>query len=234
MIQRWIREFGGAQVDLFAASERAEAIAARLVAGGMAASKAQREAARQVVCAVLIGQIRDGDRAASDQLVSICVDDVFRWCRFHGHRSAMAEDLSHDALVRMLDQLPKLRDPDRFRPWLWSVVWRVCQEHWRRSRWRRWLPGLGGRCEDLDQVVHAAEREAKVAGVLQRLADDDRTLLFLAYVEEQTRKDIAALLSVPEGTLNRRLSAARAAFAELATAAGLDGGTDLVRAWEET
>lgn len=233
MLHHHIRELGGAEIDLFAAVARAEPLARRLADGGMTGPRAHREAARQVVCAALIVAIREGRPSAADQLVKITFDDLFRWCRYHGRRGVSAEDLTHDALVRMLDQLPKLRDPDRFRPWMWGVAWRVLKESERRTRWRRWLPAAAQLGADLEQDVHTAERVAKVGEVLERLTTEDRALLFLAYVEELGRKDIAQQLSIAEGTLNRRLTAARAAFAEVAVSVGLDGNGSLPCAWED-
>jgi DNA-directed RNA polymerase specialized sigma24 family protein len=177
-----VREMGGAHVDLFAATREAEAVAERLVNGGMPAIKANRTAARQAVSAALVRAIVAERPGARDALVSLWLDEVFRWCRFHAPRGVSAEDAAHDALLRMITLLPTLREPDRFGPWLWGLVWRVLKENQRRSWWRSWIspaPPPDG----LEQQVHAAEREVRVTIALERLELEQRALLYLAYVE---------------------------------------------------
>jgi RNA polymerase sigma factor (sigma-70 family) len=231
MIHREVRDLGGDEVDLFTTAAEAEQVAERLIGAGWPPDRARREAVRQAVSGALIGAIREGRGRARDRLVEVWLDEVYRWCRFNGGPGVPTEDATHDALLRMLEQLPRLRDPSRIRPWLWAITWRVLREHQRRSWFRRWVgaedPQLADDQPALDQQVHAAERVERVSRILAVLPMDQRGLLFLAYVEGLSRPDLAEQLGVPLGTVNRRLTAARAAFADAARALDLDGAVDL-------
>jgi len=118
---------------------------------------------------------------------------------FHGHRS--------------------IRDPSKIRAWLAGVTWRTIRAHQRRRFLRVFLPSPS---PSPDAGLHRTEAEARVRQVLDGLSPRDRHLLLLRYVDDLDRAEMARVLDIPEGTLGRWLTAARARFEVRARRLGLD------------
>jgi RNA polymerase sigma-70 factor (ECF subfamily) len=137
---------------------------------------------------------------------------------------ADADDLVHDCLVRALDSPPTKRPDADVRPWLFTVMHNLWASGRRKARVRG-LPATLDEAETTGAtVVHAsqhAELEARdVLYALDRLADDQRTVLLLVGVEGLSYAEVAQVLGVPIGTVMSRLSRARERLREEVDAPG--------------
>src|SRR5262249_23814216 len=126
---------------------------------------------------------------------------------------ADASDALQEACISAWRDLPRLRDFDRFDPWLTRIVVNRCRTML-RSRRRTTV-------REID--VEAAESElgrAPTAGgetladldairrSFARLEPDQRTLIALYYVDDRPISEVAAIFGVPNGTVKSRLSRA--------------------------
>ncbi len=68
--------------------------------------------------------------------------DALRYCRGLCARwsPSQAEDAFQSSLLSALEGFSGLRDPSRFRPWLFQIVTREVRKAQRRSLWRRFSP----------------------------------------------------------------------------------------------
>ncbi|MCB9777540.1 MAG: sigma-70 family RNA polymerase sigma factor [Alphaproteobacteria bacterium] len=160
----------------------------------------------------------------ADAAVAAWARTVLRWCHTLCDARVHPEDACQEVLILLFERPPAAVDDDEVRRWLWGVTWRVVKAQQRRAWVRRWLPGASEPDHWLDQLPGRdgpTDQDRAVKQVLDRLPLDQRRLLWLAYVEGATRSELAEHLGLPEGTVNRRLTAARAAFDAAARAAGL-------------
>jgi RNA polymerase sigma-70 factor (ECF subfamily) len=117
------------------------------------------------------------------------------------------------ALVIAWQELPRLRDPDRFEPWLHRILVRCCYSESRRRReWTahvRMLPadGPGGP----DESRSLADRDEVDRG-FRRLPPEQRALLVLHHYLGLTPTEIADTLGIPAGTARSRLHYAHRAM----------------------
>jgi RNA polymerase sigma factor (sigma-70 family) len=111
--------------------------------------------------------------------------------------------------------------------WLYGVAYRTALEA-RARRWRR-----RARETPMEEMPHPHVDAAEVQDwrplldeELGRLPEKYRTAVILADLEGRTRKQVAGLLRVPEGTVSSRLATARRMLAERLTRRGvaLSGG----------
>ena len=110
-----------------------------------------------------------------------------------------------EALVRAWQQLPSLRDPDRFDAWLYRLVVNACADQGRQLR--RWSqevrplllePSIG------DDTGSVADREQLERG-FKRLKPEQRAVVVLHYHSGFSAAEIARMLGIPEGTARSRL-----------------------------
>jgi len=148
---------------------------------------------------------RAGDRQASEQLVRDCLPLVYNIVgrALDGHSDV--DDVVQETMMRVLDGLPGLEQPDRFRSWLVAITVRQIRDRWRRGR--TWLTA-----EPLEENVHEADPQADFADLaILRLAlsgqrreaveatrwleDEEREVLALWWMEsagELTRGELSA------------------------------------------
>src|SRR5215207_7108993 len=84
----------------------------------------------------LVEAARRGDHEAFEVLAASAGDRLYAVARLILRTSDLAEDAVQDALVRAWQQLPTLRDPDRFDAWLYRLVVNACNDQGRQLR--RW------------------------------------------------------------------------------------------------
>lgn len=156
----------------------------------------------------LVEQAMSGDRDAFGVLASRALPRLVGTAGLIlGNRDA-AEDAAQESLVRAWRDLPSLRDPDRFDPWLYRVLVRACHDEARRSR--RLVRGdaaVEPPKAVSDAAAGLAERDAIGAG-LSRLPVEHRTVLVLRFYLDQSYEEMAATLGVPLGTVKSRVSRA--------------------------
>jgi len=169
-----------------------------------------------------------------DHLVEAHLDDLYRYAlRLCKGRTADAEDLVQDAMLRALRAKEQLRSYETGRAWLFQIVTRT---HLNRIR------ALGRRSEslasDLDEQAfeEALAAWSPLAGPEERLLQEQqreqllaaldgldpglRAALWLSDVEEFTQREVAQMLAIPEGTVASRVYRARRALrVQLRTAA---------------
>jgi RNA polymerase sigma-70 factor (ECF subfamily) len=224
----WLQSNGATEVEaerlLPRVMERALAQPEEL-AGGKVQGVLKR-AALDLYSAGLVQAALAGDSHATHRLLDAWQAEILRWCHWQSPRGVHHEDVAQDVMVAVLRRLHALREPERFRAWLWGITWRSVRARGRKSWIQRWVPGDPERRDsgagDPDEAYLSGERGRAVQAALDELTPEHRQLLWLSYVEGQTRREMMAVLGLPEGTLNRRLTAARRAFEAVARRHGLD------------
>ena len=110
-----------------------------------------------------------------------------------------------EALVRAWQQLPSLRDPDRFDAWLYRLVVNACADQGRQlRRWSKQVRPLLARALDRDDTGAVADRELLERG-FGRLKPDQRAVVVLHFYSGFSAAEIARMLGIPEGTARSRL-----------------------------
>jgi RNA polymerase sigma-70 factor (ECF subfamily) len=111
---------------------------------------------------------------------------------------ADAEDLLQETFLRAYRGLDQYRQPGRFITWLFTIARRVQINHFRRS-----LPGPGSeglasapaRGPGPPEIVAENEQRQRLWNMAARiLSDDERTAVWLYYVEGMSTKEISAVL----------------------------------------
>jgi RNA polymerase sigma-70 factor (ECF subfamily) len=119
-----------------------------------------------------------------------------------------AEDIAQDALLRAWRRRSTLRDQERRKEWLGTIV---RNEAFRQHARLRPDPvdtvDTWEAAED-EGIVSTVER-ADLHAALQRLSERERKLIELRYGEDLTQEAIAKRLGIPDGTVKVRLHRAR-------------------------
>ena len=160
----------------------------------------------------VVEQAAGGDQEAFESLVRLSADRLFAIAYRILHDHHLAEDAMQQTLVTIWDELPRLRDPDRFEAWSYRLIVRASVAQARRERRGgpivRLLPDdadagpVAGR--GTDDFSRIADRDQLERG-FRRLTPDQRAILVLQHYNGLSLAEIADVLGIPIGTTDSRL-----------------------------
>ena len=174
----------------------------------------------------LVEQCMAGNEAAWEELVRLHTRRVYSVCyRFTG-TSEEAQDLTQEVFLRVFRTLKSFRAGEgSFGVWLNRLTRNLLIDHYRRSRADRKTESLDDQLPKIEESTALtsrtdgmlAGREASelLQGALQKLSPELRETVILRDVEELEYREIAQVLSVPEGTVKSRLNRGRAELARI-------------------
>jgi RNA polymerase sigma-70 factor, ECF subfamily len=159
---------------------------------------------------LLVLRCQEGDIAAFEELVERWQQRLWRhaW-RLTGDENA-AWDALQEAWIGISRGLRRLMEPAAFPGWAYQVVSHKCRDWLRRQRRHRQIDELySAAVQESCAPAQDQEQYASLKDALRQLSAPDRAILSLRYEEEFDTVEIAAILTIPEGTVKSRLFHAR-------------------------
>jgi RNA polymerase sigma factor (sigma-70 family) len=157
--------------------------------------------------------LADRDEAAFGVLVRRHGPVVMAVCRKVAGHEQDAEDAFQATFLVLARQAGKVHPRGQVGNWLFGVAWRTARKARGRAARIRTRETAG----EIDRLPAPATDRAGDAEIVlrevERLPDLYRVPLVSCDLEDRPRKDVAADLGIPEGTLSSRLTAARAKLA---------------------
>ncbi|MXV74709.1 sigma-70 family RNA polymerase sigma factor [Candidatus Poribacteria bacterium] len=168
----------------------------------------------------LIQQILNGDQNAFTALVKKYQKQIhaFAWRTlgdFH-----LAEEITQDTFLKVYQQLWTLRDPNRFGAWLHTIVRNCCLAYLRKTQ--QPIESLDTMPEaEMERVSYNQYLEKQREGVanetrdkvvkhlLNKLSENEQTVITLHYLGDMRCEEIGKFLDVPLNTIKSRLHRAR-------------------------
>lgn len=188
----------------------------------------------------LVVAYRQGNVPALEVLIKRYQLELFHFLmRFVGNR-AYAEDLFQEAFLQVHISAKTFDQTKRFKPWLFTIAANKARDHLRKQKRQRAAPlsalidkSQEGGASFIDlleadlplptDIAESAELTEVVSQLVDEMPDHLREVLTLAYFHQFAYKEIAAMLSIPLGTVKSRLHAAVGTFAQLWKARYPDG-----------
>lgn len=163
-----------------------------------------------------------GDREAYSRIVAACQNPITAIALAIVRDVPASEDIAQEAFLSAWQHLRRLQNPASFLPWLRQITRNLARDHLRAQRHRP-LDGLGAELAIASaadpaptpaEQLMAGEREAAAAELISALPAESREVLLLYYREDQSSKQVAALLGLSDAAVRKRLSRARQALRE--------------------
>lgn len=164
-----------------------------------------------------------GSRRGVTPLVEQHYEALYRYGYRLSGSAADAEDLTQEAFCKAQAQLSTLRDPERAKPWLFSILRNAYLHRARSDRAHRQVPldAVGDLPDDAPPDVPDIGPE-ELQRALNDLPEGFRTPVILFFFEDMSYRDIAEQMDLPIGTVMSRLARAKAHLRDrLVPAAGV-------------
>src|SRR6478736_6169190 len=144
------------------------------------------------------------------QLIDAHYEALYRYGYRLSGSAADAEDLTQEAFCKAQAQLSTLRDPERAKPWLFSILRNAYLHRARSDRAHRQVPldAVGDLPDDPPPDVPDIGPE-ELQRALNDLPEGFRTPVILFYFEDMSYRDIAEQMDLPIGTVMSRLARAK-------------------------
>lgn len=113
-----------------------------------------------------------------------------------------AKDLSQESLIEAYRRLPELKDPSRFRPWLFVILRNKCFRHLQRLR-----PTVP--LDACQKVAAPVSVETSITDYLQSMSLSDREILAARYLQDMDYGEIAEVLGISINAATLRCARAR-------------------------
>ncbi|GAA2134458.1 RNA polymerase sigma factor [Actinomadura napierensis] len=158
---------------------------------------------------LLVAALRERDAGAPADMYAAYADRLYAYCWFQLRDRDAAQVALRDTFVVAEAHIDKLRDPDRFGPWLYAIARQECIRRSPAGERPPDLPVASHDQEDVDQRITAWEAVAALPAA-------SREILELRVRHQMSIPDLAAILDVPakeaEATLERAHTGLEAAL----------------------
>lgn len=81
----------------------------------------------------LVEKAKNGNNDSLEHLVNLFQKDIFHMVYCRTSSQVDAEDLTQDIFIKMIKSLPKLKEIDRFRPWLFRIALNCVRDFHRKK-----------------------------------------------------------------------------------------------------
>lgn len=172
----------------------------------------------------LVQAARHNDRSAWDTLLKGYQLPLFTYANGLARDREAAFDIVQETFVRAVAHIGTLRDDARFGSWLFGIAHQCCVRHFRSSRrddalfdeeGPQGMDGVAGDEPDPCIALLSEERAGELYALVDQLPMGQRSALLLHVIGDFRLEEIAAIGSVPVGTVKSRLHHAKRSLRKL-------------------
>ena len=126
----------------------------------------------------------------------------------------VADDLVQETFLRVLQNLPKVRDQAKLTSWIFRIAANLCKDYY-RSPSRKLIPfedTQGGELpgeSSLEKEIEKYQTSLWVQDVIKLLPEPMRQVIFLCDIKEESHQEVANLLGISLENVKVRLHRAR-------------------------
>jgi RNA polymerase sigma-70 factor (ECF subfamily) len=154
----------------------------------------------------LVELAKKGDKPAFDEIIRLCVPDLFRIAMSILRNRDDADDAVCDTVVKAYDNLHKLNEPGFFKTWIIRILINQANTAYKRRKSYTYLSDAAH--EPQYEDAYAFEND-DLRDAVASLCPKYRTVITLYYFQDMRIKEIAGVLQIPQGTVKWRLSKAK-------------------------
>lgn len=168
-------------------------------------------------------QCREGDAQAWETLVRFYQGRVFAVSYYYLKNRAEAVDVAQDSFIKVYTQLDSFAgDGDAFLPWLLSITRNCAIDRIRKTTTRKRYEDefeQSAPTEDVasnpEKQLHQNQSITLLYRALEKINPLNRDIVLLKDIQGLKLKDVAAILSLPVGTIKSRSNRARVELGKL-------------------
>lgn len=172
--------------------------------------------ANQIESAVISSFLVCADKESFQALFNLFYPRIIRFLRLRGTDLQTSEDLAQNVFLSIFRSSQQVREPTRFRAWLFRIV----RNEWLQHKRRLQAASRAGQTESLHEYENLADISLsphlarEVDELLLPLSEGEREIVRLHFFDGLEYREIGELLSMPVGTVKWKVFQIRMKLAE--------------------
>lgn len=157
---------------------------------------------------LLLREMAKGSRSALARFYEELEKPVFRFILSKLNDRQEASDILHEVFLDVWRAADRFEGRSTVKTWVFGIAYRKTMDHFRkhsRMTVTAELPDLEDEAPGAFSCLVTAEEAAHLKTCLDDLKHEHRTAIELAFYEDMTYHEIAAVMDVPEGTIKSRI-----------------------------
>lgn len=166
---------------------------------------------------LIVKEAQAGGQKAMCQLITTYNDQIFRLVFYRTNSWNDAQDLTQEAFIKAFKNIDKLKEAEKFKPWLYSIAINLVNDFHRKRKFLSFF----GQASDLENIneknqnisfenksslVKAKEFEEEIKKkYIKFLSKNEKQVFMLKYIDDLTINEIAQTLSKNESTVKTLL-----------------------------
>jgi RNA polymerase sigma-70 factor (ECF subfamily) len=156
--------------------------------------------------AILVAQAKQGEPAAFELIYDQHRQPIFNYIYFRVGDSKLAEDLTSDVFVRMVDKIDTYTQNGRpLAAWLYTIARNLVIDHHRRDNQLDWVPLderlIESKDHNPDKATDHGLLQECLMKALQHLTEDQRQVILLKFMERRSNAEVGSILGKTEGSI---------------------------------
>lgn len=136
-------------------------------------------------------------------------DKIYRFCYFRVGNRVIAEDLTQETFLRFLNS--PYQEQGKGIRYLYTIARNLCIEESRKIKWEVLPEDVHDEGAETSRIIE----EIIVKEALRKMPEDDREILIMRYMNEESLGDISRITGLSRFALYRKLRNSRKMFEEL-------------------
>jgi len=165
--------------------------------------------------AFLLGRTAEGDRAAFAAFYREMERPVFRFIRSRLNDPHEAADILHETFMDIWRKAGSFEGRSKVQTWVFGIAYRKTVDALRkrgRLDYPGEIPDSADDAPDAEACLAAGQQAEHLRHCLDELSGEQRLAVSLAFYEDMSYGEIAAVAEVPEGTVKSRIFHAKRAL----------------------
>lgn len=158
----------------------------------------------------LTQEAKDGDTEAFGRLYETCARDMYRYALCVLGSEPLAQDAVQEAAMSAFQNIRSLRDPLRFKPWLFRILSNTCKRQLRAKIDARGMTTLDNMFQEAAADDPPLGRALELRQAVASLAPGERDVVVLSVIWGYDSSEVGQVLGIPSGTVRARRSRALA------------------------
>lgn len=173
---------------------------------------------------LLVEQAKAGNRSAFARLADQFQEDIFRMVYYRIRSRADAEDITQDVFLKVFQKISSLKEPAKFRGWVFSITLNRIRDFQRKKRFRSLFKAEDENLESHapdpiepahpDALEHIMRKDfwRQIGLILKKLSKMEKEVFLLRFFDHLSLNEIAGVLNKNESTVKTHLYRALAKF----------------------
>lgn len=168
----------------------------------------------------LVKAVQAGEQNAYGQLYEATYQDIYYFILKTVKEKVLAEDLTQDTFIRIMENISQLQEPEAFVGWSRQIAYHGCTAYFRKRKELLVDENEDGGTvfdtvteENAEFIPHEAldqeDLKKTILDMIDSLPREQKTALLLRYYDELSVAQIAKIQGVSEGTVKSRLNYGR-------------------------